>query len=386
MLSARSALTPSAATEHDNEPLLQHTAASSTARIPEAATEHSEIQRLLAKAACQEAKRPRKSGKGTKSKRPKKSGKVMRTLYEDYVRLYLLMDYSRDESEFYASILLETDEEPEALDEQLLETKDLCERPEPKKPSNNADKEIPEKEDATIPKPKALDEQCRIPLEPMLQSMVQNVSDEEDNTWGNWTAQCKLQQAPSQAPTACLRRAESDSQERSNRITRRIQFFLNSGYKCVSQARRQAESMIVSKNCLTKIELDKIKEECKDECCNPAGSSASATTPAILRRINTPISDAATERSEIRRLLNLADGNSKSSEAATEHSEIRRLLNLADENSKSSEAATEHSEIPEAACLEAKRRRKSGKGSFSQTQKMLFPGTNAKTTTQACEH
>ena len=75
MLSARSALTPSAATEHDNEPLLQHTAASSTARIPEAATEHSEIQRLLAKAACQEAKRPRKSGKGTESKRQKKSGK-----------------------------------------------------------------------------------------------------------------------------------------------------------------------------------------------------------------------------------------------------------------------------------------------------------------------
>ena len=290
----------------------------------------------------------------------------MPTLYEDYVRLYLLMDYSRDESEFYA--LLETDDlwetpepkkqchnadkevpekedatipEPEALDEQLLETKDLCERPEPKKPSNNADKEIPEKEDATIPEPKALDEQCRIPLEPMLQSMVQNVSDEEDNTWGNWTAQGKLQQAPSQAPTACLRRAESDNQQRSDRIARRIQVLLNSTYKCVSQARCQATAMIdnpnqcLTKKCLTKIELDKIKEECKDECCNPTGSSASATTPAILRRINAPIS-----------------------KAATEHSEIRRLLNLADGNSKSSEAATEHSEIPEAACLEANRPRK----------------------------
>ena len=65
--------------------------------------------------------------------------------------------------------------------------------------------------------------------------------------------------------------------------------------------------MIVSKKCLTKIELDKIKEECKDECCNPAGSSASATTPAILIRINAPISEAATEHSEIRRLLNLAN-------------------------------------------------------------------------------
>ena len=48
MLSAWPALTPSAATEHDNEPLLQSTAASSTAGIPEAATEHSEIQQLLA--------------------------------------------------------------------------------------------------------------------------------------------------------------------------------------------------------------------------------------------------------------------------------------------------------------------------------------------------
>ena len=129
------------------------------------------------------------------------------------------------------------------------------------------------------------------------------------------------------------------------------------------QACCQAESMIVSKKWLTKSELNKIKAECKDECCNPAGSSTSATSPAILRWINAPIS-----------------------EAATEHSEIRRLLNLADENSKSSEAATEHSKIPEAACQEAKRPRKSGKGSFSQTQKMLCPGTNAKTTTQACEH
>ena len=240
----------------------------------------------------------------------------MPSLYADYVRLYLLMDYSRDDSEFYARILC-----------------DLW---------DNADKEIPEKEDATIPEPEALDEQCRIALEPMLQSMAQNVSDEEDDTWGNWTAQGKLQQ---------------------NRIAKRIQFLLNRGYKCFSQACCQAKSMTVSKKLLTNIELDKIKAECKDECCNPAGSSASATSSAILRWINAPIS-----------------------EAATEHSEIRRLLNLANENSKSSEAATEHSEIPEAACQEAKRPRKSGKGNFSQTQTMLFPGTNAKTITQACEH
>ena len=309
----------------------------------------------------------------------------MPSQYENYVRFYLLQDYSRDESEFYA----------------LIATNDLLEEPEPKKPSNNADKEIPEKEDATIPEPEALDEQCKTNKKVQnandeedhtLQSMgqnvsdeedgtwgnwtaqgksqqapsqaqVQNASDEEDDTWGNWTAQDKSQQAPSQAPTTSLRRAESDSQERSKRITRRIQILLTSGYKCFSQACCQAESMIVSKIWLTPIDLDKIKAECKDECCNPAGSSASATSSASLRWINAPIP-----------------------EAATEHSEIRRLLNLADENSKSSEAATEHSEIPEAACQEAKRPRKSGKGSFSGTQKIFFPDTNAKTITQACEH
>ena len=50
---------------------------------------------------------------------------------------------------------------------------------------------------------------------------------------------------------------------------------------------------------------------------------------------------------------------------------------IASENSQSSEAATEHFKIPEAACLETERPRKSGKGSFSQTQKMMFPATNA---------
>ena len=52
----------------------------------------------------------------------------MRSVYTDYVCWYVLNDYSRDDSEFYA----------------LLETDDLWERPEPKKQCNNADKEVPE--------------------------------------------------------------------------------------------------------------------------------------------------------------------------------------------------------------------------------------------------
>ena len=50
----------------------------------------------------------------------------------------------------------------------------------------------------------------RIALEPLLQSMVQNVSDEEDDTWGIWTAQGNSQQAPSQAPTTFIRRTEQN--------------------------------------------------------------------------------------------------------------------------------------------------------------------------------
>ena len=231
------------------------------------------------------------------------------------------------------------------------------------------------------------------------------------------------------------------------------------------QACCQAESMIVPKKWLTKIELNEIKAKCKKECCNPAVSPA-------------PISEAATEHSEIRRLLNLADENSKSSEVASQLSTHKCKLEqdevdeppikdvssffrppgmprmipvcaskppqeVIHEDGKSHEdgnleAATEHSKIPEAAtdhsksnegalagssqptsttnrpgnymppalhtsvkpkakrrppppppsttCLEAKRPRKAGKGSFSQTHKNLYPGTNAKTTTQAWEH
>ena len=97
----------------------------------------------------------------------------------------------------------------------------------------------------------------------MLQSMVQNVSDEEDDTWGKWTAQGNSQQAPSQAPTTCLRRVELDSRERSNRIARRVQVFLDSGYKCFSQARCLADSTMDNHNWLQQSELDKIKAESK---------------------------------------------------------------------------------------------------------------------------
>ena len=237
----------------------------------------------------------------------------MRSVYTDYARLYLLMDYSRDDSEFYA----------------LLETDDLWETPEPKKQCNNADKEVPEKEDTTIPEPEALDEQCKTNKKATL--------------------------------------PRKHSQAVLDRINRRSQVLLVQGYRCLSQAFCQAESMIVSKNWLKNIELDKIKAECKDECCNPCvermhsygqqrleyerirlpkhdkeeerrhvphecpGSSGSATSSAILGSINKAIPEATTE------------DKTPIPEAATEHPE-------------SSKATKEDkTAITEPACEERKR-------------------------------
>ena len=176
----------------------------------------------------------------------------------------------------------------------------------------------------------------------MPQSMVQNVSDEEDNTWGNWTAQGKLQQAPSQAPTTFLRHVELDSQDRSNRFARRVQVFLDSGYKCFSQARCLAESTIDNHNWLQKSELDKIKAECKNKCCNSCTNELHYHAP--------------------QKCPDSSRSATSSPEAVTEHSIIQRLLTFANENAISGEAPTKHSEIPETACQEAKRPRKSGKG------------------------
>ena len=120
----------------------------------------------------------------------------------------------------------------------------------------------------------------------------------------------------------------------------------------------QTVSMTVSKKWLTNIDLDKIKAECEDECCNPPGSSAKATSSAIFGAVNTAIP-----------------------EATTEHSEILRLLILANENSKSGEAATEHSEIPEAACQEARRSKKSLKGRSS-----ILANENSQSGEAATEH
>ena len=81
----------------------------------------------------------------------------MRSIYTDYVRLYLLMGYSRDDSEFYAR--KETDDLSETPDNNADKEIPTKKSQKKKTPTNedNADKEVPEKEEATIPKPEALD-------------------------------------------------------------------------------------------------------------------------------------------------------------------------------------------------------------------------------------
>ena len=236
--------------------------------------------------------------------------------------------------------------------------------------------EIPKEKNATVPQPEALDEQCK----------------------------------PNRKATL----SREYSQAILLRIDRRIQVLKGCNYKCFSQALYQAESQIVSNKLLTQIELDKIKADCKDKCCNPPSSSGGATSSAILGSINkaipeattedkTPIPEAATEHSESSKATKedktaipeaatkektpipaAATEHSESSkaikedktaipEAATEHSEIRRLLILANKESRSGEAAKDHSETPEAACQEMKRPRKSGKGSSSQNQWKQLP-------------
>ena len=75
-----------------------------------------------------------------------------------------------------------------------------------------------------------------------------------------------------------------------------------------------------------------------------------------MDRVNTTISEAATEHSE----SPVADKKNETTilEAATKHSIFRRLLTLADENPKSCKAATKHSE----------RSKKLGKGTASHAR------------------
>ena len=350
--SATSSAIPEAATEHSEDP--EATKKDETA-IRNAATDHSEKRRLLAFAnensQSGEAVTERSEIPGIacqEAKRPRKSEKETKRSLCADTVRLYKIRGYTDEDSEYYARI------QEAIQEALSE--------------------IPKEKNATVPQPEALDAQCR----------------------------------PNRKAT--LSRKYSEPTLR--RIHRRKEVLLNHNYTCKSQALYQAESHIVSDTLLTQIELDRIRADCRDKCCNPPSSSGGATpipeaaleerkrprklptlanknsrsseaatehseSPKAAKKVKTAIAEAVTK--EKTQVPEAATEHSESSkaikedktaipEAATEHSEIRRLLILANKESRSGEAAKDHSETPEAACQEMKRPRKSGKGSSSQNQ------------------
>ena len=80
---------------------------------------------------------------------------------------------------------------------------------------------------------------------------------------------CSILRQSMQHEIATEHLLEQCSQERSDRIDRRMEALLVGGYRCFSQAFYQAERMIDNKELLTKSELNKIRTECEEECCKP---------------------------------------------------------------------------------------------------------------------
>ena len=181
-----------------------------------------------------------------------------------------------------------------------------------------------------------------------------------------------------------------ESQERSDKIDRRMENLLVQGLRCFSQAYSQAVRQIDNKKWLRKLELKEIQEKCEDECCDPSAYGphwyevqkleyererlAKQDKHEERRRVpfdnyyEPEIEWTAFSSSSATSSTNLGSVNTTIPKAATEHSLVRQLLAIANENPRSGEAATEHSKIPQAACQEAKRPRKNGKGTSSHAR------------------
>ena len=194
-------------------------------------------------------------------------------------------------------------------------------------------------------------------------------------------------------PRSCRRRAAvpwEESQERSAQINRRMENLLVQGLRCFSQAYIQAERQIDNKKWLRKFEFKEIQEKCEKECCDPSAYGphwyavhkleyererlAKQDKHEERRRVpfdnyyDPEIEWTASSSSSATSSTNLGSVNTTIPKAATEHSLVRQLLAIANENPRSGEAATEHSEIPQAACQEAKRSRKNGKGTSAHAR------------------
>lgn len=178
-----------------------------------------------------------------------------------------------------------------------------------------------------------------------------------------------------------------ERQERSDRIDRRMENLLVQGLRCFSQAFPQAERQIDNKKWLRKFELKEIQEKCEDECCDPNAYEphwyeaqkleyererlAKEDKHEERRRVpfdnyyEPGIEWTAFSSSSATSSTNLLLQSTEHSlvRAATEHSLVRQSLAIANENPRRTPST-----IPQAACQEAKRPRKNGKGTSAHAR------------------
>ena len=176
-----------------------------------------------------------------------------------------------------------------------------------------------------------------------------------------------------------------ESQERSDKIDRRMENLLVQGLRCFSQAYSQAERQIDNKKWLRKRDLKEIQEKCEDECCDPSAYEphwyevqkleyererlAKQDKDEERRRVpfdnyyEPEIEWTAFSSSSATSSTNLGSVNTTIPKAATEHSLVPQLLAIANENPRRTPST-----IPQAACQEAKRSRKNGKGTSAHAR------------------
>ena len=168
-----------------------------------------------------------------------------------------------------------------------------------------------------------------------------------------------------------------ESQERSDRINRRMEDLLVQGLRCFSQAFLQAERQIDNKKWLRKLDLKEIQEKCEDECCDPnayephwyEAQKLEYERERLAKRDNdeerrrVPFDNYYEPGIEWTASSSSSATSSTNPQAATEHSLVRQLLAVANENPRRTPST-----IPQAACQEVKRPRKNGKGTSAHAR------------------
>jgi hypothetical protein len=182
-----------------------------------------------------------------------------------------------------------------------------------------------------------------------------------------------------------------ESQERSDRIDRRMENLLVQGLRCFSQAFLQTERQIDNKKWLRKFELKEIQEKCEDECCDPNAYEPHWYEAQKLEYERERL--AKEDKHEERRRVPFDNYYEPGIEwTAFSSSSATSSTNLLLQSTEHSlvRAATEHSLVRQAACQEAKRPRKNGKGTSAHARTKspdpLLQRIATAHCLQACEH